>query len=85
MNVFQVSGTLVCTNRHPDMEQLPLRVLRDEKGKVQVAMDTIATREGDWVYAVTGSAARQALGKERVHIITDLTICGIIDFWDEAE
>jgi len=85
VNVFQVSSTLVCTNRHPDMEQLPLRVLRDAKGKVQVATDTIATREGDWVYAVTGSAARQALGKERVHIITDLTICGIIDFWDEAE
>lgn len=85
MNIFQVAGTLYCTDRHPDMEQLPLRILRDVKGKIQVATDVISTREGDWVYAVGGSAARQALGKERVHIITDLTICGIIDFWEETE
>lgn len=84
MNIFQVKGTLVCTDRHPDMEQLPLRLLHDSKGKIQVATDVIATREGDWVFAVSGSAARQALGKARVHMITDLTICGIIDFWDEA-
>ena len=82
MNIFQVAGTLYCTNRHPDMEHLPLRILRDKKGKIQVATDVISTNEGDWVYAVGGSAARQALGQERVHIITDLTICGIIDFWD---
>ena len=83
MNIFQVAGTLYCTDRHPDMEQHPLRILRDEKGKIQVAMDVIASRKGDWVYAVSGSAARQALGKERAHVITDLTICGIIDFWEE--
>ncbi len=85
MNIFQVDGTLVCTDRHPGMEQLPLRILRDQKGKIQVAVDTIGACDGNWVYAVSGSAARQALGQERVHIITDLTICGIIDFWDEAE
>jgi len=85
VNIFQVAGTLYCTDRHPGIEQLPLRILRDPKGKIQVATDVIATREGDWVFAVGGSAARQALGKERVHIITDLTICGIIDFWEETE
>lgn len=83
MNIFQVAGTIFCTNRHPDMGHLPLRILRDKKGNIQIAMDDIATRDGDWVYAVGGSAARQALGKERVHVITDLTICGIIDFWEE--
>jgi len=66
------------------MEQLPLRILRDKKGKIQVAIDTIGVVDGNWVFAVSGSAARQALGKEKVHILTDLTICGIIDFWDEA-
>lgn len=85
MVILQVVGTLVCTNRHAGMEQLPLRILRDSKGKLQVATDTISTLNGDWVYVVGGSAARQALGQARVHIITDLTICGIIDFWDEAE
>lgn len=84
MVILQVAGTLVCTNRHPGMEQLPLRILRDKKGKLQVATDVISTREGDWVYVVGGSAARQALGKERVHILTDLTICGVMDFWEEA-
>ena len=84
MNIFQVSGTLVCTNRHPGMEQFPLRILKDAKGKIQVATDVISTREGDWVYAVGGSAARQALGKARVHVLTDLTICGVIDSWEEA-
>ena len=84
MNIFQVTGTLVCTDRHPGMEQLPLRILRDSKGKIQVATDVIATRSGDWVFVVGGSAARQALGKERVHIITDLTICGIIDIWEDG-
>ena len=84
MVILQVAGTLVCTNRHPGMEQLPLRILRDKKGKFQVATDVISTRVGDWVYVVGGSAARQALGKERVHILTDLTICGVMDFWEEA-
>jgi len=61
---------------------MPLRILRDAKGKIQVAVDTIGAGDGNWVFAVSGSAARQALGQEKVHIITDLTICGIIDFWD---
>jgi len=83
VNIFKVDGSLVCTDRHPGMEQLPLRILRDAKGKIQVAIDTIGTCDGNWVFAVSGSAARQALGKEKAHIITDLTICGIIDLWDE--
>lgn len=83
MDIFQVVGSLVCTHRHPGMATLPLRVLQDSKGKKQVAVDTIGSRTGNWVFAISGSAARHALGDNR-HMITDLTVGGIIDSWEET-
>ena len=81
MEILQVIGPLVSTNRHPGLEQMSLRVLKDRKGKLQVAVDTTGCRPGNWVFVVSGSAARYACGDPK--ILTDLTIGGIIDFWDE--
>lgn len=83
MDIFEVVSPLVCTHRHKGLETLALRVLRDAKGKLQVAVDTIGSRPGNWVFTISGSAARYALDDPAT--ITDLTIGGIIDFWDYAD
>ncbi len=83
MEIMQVVGPLVCTRRHPGLYQHSLRVLRDARGRMQVAMDTSGCRPGNWVFVVSGSAARYACGDARV--LTDLTVGGIIDFWDRTE
>lgn len=81
MDIFQVVGTVVCTCRHPGIDQLPLRIVQDRKGKIQVAVDTIGSREGNWVFTISGSAARLAL--DDPSLLTDLTIGGVIDSWEE--
>jgi ethanolamine utilization protein EutN len=58
-----------------------LRVLRDASGKRQVAVDTVGARRGNHVFTVNGSAARYAAGD--FEVLTDLTIGGIIDYWNE--
>jgi len=45
-------------------------------------VDPVGVRPGNWVITMSGSAARYATGN--FSILTDLTIGGIIDFW-EAE
>jgi len=81
MEIFQVVGSLVCTCRHPGLHQLPLRVLRDSKGKIQVAVDTIGSCKGSWVFAISGTAGRLALDDKS--LLSDLTIGGVIDSWDK--
>lgn len=81
MEILQVVSSLVCTHRHPGLFHTSLRVLRDTKGKLQVAVDSCGCQPGNWVFVVNGSAARYACGDPAV--LTDLTIGGIIDFWDE--
>ena len=82
MEIMQAEDTLVCTNRSFGLQHMSLRVLRDRYGKFQVAVDPVGVRKGNWVYTMSGSAARYATGN--FEILTDLTIGGIIDFW-EAE
>ncbi|NNG12197.1 MAG: carboxysome peptide B [Halobacteria archaeon] len=82
MEIMQAEETLVCTNRSHGLQHISLRVLRDSYGKVQVAVDPVGVRPGNWVFTMSGSAARYASGN--FGITTDLTIGGIIDFW-EAE
>ena len=82
MDIYQAEKPLVCTNRIPDLRHKSLRVLRDLTGNKVVAIDAVGVREGNWVYTVSGSAARYATGD--FNVLTDLTIGGIIDFW-EAE
>ena len=83
MEILQVEAPLVCTRRVGGLEAISLRVLRSASGKQQVAVDPVGAREGNWVYTVSGSAARYATGDFR--ILTDLTIGGIIDHWDPQE
>lgn len=80
MEILRVTGSVVCTVRHPRMHHSNLRVLRDVNGKTQVAVDTCHASVGDWVFVINGSAARIACGDTST--ITDLTIGGIIDEWD---
>ncbi|MDZ4263428.1 MAG: carboxysome peptide B [Pseudomonadota bacterium] len=81
MEILQVESALVCTLRHPGLRQMSLRVLRDVNGKRQVAVDPCGCRVGNWVFVMSGSAARYGCGDFAV--LTDLTIGGIIDYWDE--
>lgn len=81
MEILQVMSELVCTRRVEGLYSTSLRVLRDAKGKLSVAVDPVGVPAGKWVIAIGGSAARFAAGDYRV--LTDLTIGGIIDHWDE--
>lgn len=80
MEIMQVKEPLVCTRRVDGLRDISLRVLKDRYGKPQVAADPIGVRPGNWVFTSSGSAARYAAGDAR--ILTDLTIAGIIDFWE---
>ncbi len=80
MEILQVTEPLVCTRRVEGLRDKSLRVLRDINGRIQVAVDPIGVPPGDWVFTSSGSAARYAAGDFRV--LSDLTIVGIIDFWD---
>jgi carboxysome peptide B len=79
MDIRQVVASLVCTQRIPGLRHANLRVLVDERGRQVVATDPVGARPGNWVFVVSGSAARYAMGDPSV--LTDLTIGGIIDFW----
>lgn len=81
MEIMQVESSLVVTNRHAGLKHIALRVLRTLSGKRQVATDSVGVRNGNFVYTVSGSAARYAVGD--FEILTDLTIGGIIDNWEE--
>jgi len=82
MDIYQAEKTLVCTSRVPGLKYMHLRVLRNKIGNKVVATDPVGVREGNWVFTASGSAARHATGDYGV--LTDLTIAGIIDNWDES-
>jgi carboxysome peptide B len=79
MDIFQVEGTLVCTQRVAGLRHSSLRVLKSASGKRQVAVDPVGVNPGNWVFTASGSAARYAA--ESFEVLTDLTVCGIIDNW----
>ncbi len=79
MEIMQVMGNLVCTQRADGLGHMHLRILRNDKGKKLVAVDPVGAREGNWVFTASGSAARFACPNPATQ--TDLTIGGIIDFW----
>jgi len=80
MEILQVESALVCTQRISGLQTTSLRVLRSASGRRQVAVDPVGARPGNWVYTVSGSAARYAAGD--FEVLTDLTIGGIIDYWE---
>ncbi|WP_248885133.1 carboxysome peptide B [Acidithiobacillus acidisediminis] len=77
---MRVQADLVTTRRIPGLKQASLRVLQDATGRTVVATDPVGVPEGKWVFTVSGSAARYAQGD--FEVLTDLTIGGIIDFWE---
>jgi ethanolamine utilization protein EutN len=79
MEIQQVITSLVCTQRVGGLDHANLRVLRNSKGKLSVAVDQVGASPGNWVFTASGSAARMACTDPT--LFTDLTIGGIIDFW----
>jgi ethanolamine utilization protein EutN len=79
MEIMQVVGSLVCTQRVEGFAHQVLRVLRTPKGKLSVAVDPVGASPGNWVFTASGSAARFATGN--ADLFTDLTVGGIIDHW----
>ncbi len=83
MDIMRVVSDLVATRRVDGLRGLSLKVLADSKGRISVACDPVGVPPGEWVIATKGSAARYATGNAAS--LTDLTICGIIDDWDDGE
>ncbi len=82
MEIMQVVSDLVATRRLPGLYSISLRIVRDAKGRLNVAADPVGVPEGAWVFTLGGSAARYATGNYK--ILTDLTIGGIIDEWNPS-
>ena len=81
MNIHRVKRDLVATHRVASLADKSLRVVEDYKGNLEVALDPVGAKPGDFVITIGISAARIAAGDPR--ITTDLTIGGIIDHWSE--
>ena len=81
MEIMRVEDDLVCTRRVPGLKQASLRILKNQGGALFVATDPVGVPPGKWVFTTSGSAARWAMPDPK--IATDLTICGIIDNWEE--
>lgn len=79
MEIMRVVSDLVATRRVPGLKNASLRVLEDAQGKLSVACDPVGVPPGKWVITSGGTAARLATGDKAM--LTDLTICGIIDSW----
>ena len=81
MEIMRVTDDLVCTRRVPGLQASSLRILQNQSGSLFVATDPVGVPPGKWVLTASASAARWAMPDDKV--MTDLTICGIIDQWDE--
>ena len=82
MKIQRVIRDLVATSRTPTLQNKSLRVVQDESGDLEVALDPVGARPGDFVITISTSAARYAATGDK-SIPTDLTIGGIIDHWSE--
>ncbi len=81
MEIMRVRDDLVCTQRVSGLKLASLRVLETQAGGLLVATDPVGVPVGKWVFTSSGTAARWAMPDSSV--VTDLTICGIIDNWVE--
>ena len=82
MDILRVKDELVCTRRVPGLGEASLRVLEGQDGAISVATDPVGAPPGCWVFATVGTAARLAMGDGQC--ITDLSICGIVDQWENG-
>jgi carboxysome peptide B len=81
VQIHRVVRDMVTSKRNFWLQAKSLRVVEDALGNLEVALDPIGTKPGDYVVTIGISAARIAAGNPK--ITTDLTIAGIIDHWDE--
>jgi ethanolamine utilization protein EutN len=81
MKIQRIVRDLVATSRVPTLQSKSLRVVEDGSGDLEVALDPVGAKPGDFVITIATSAARHATGD--FNITTDLTIGGIIDNWTE--
>jgi ethanolamine utilization protein EutN len=81
MLIQRVVRDLVTSKRNFWLSAKALRVVEDHRGNLEVALDPIGAKPGDFVITIGVSAARIAAGNPK--ITTDLTIGGIIDHWNE--
>lgn len=81
MKIQRIVRDLVATSRVPTLQSKSLRVVEDGSGDLEVALDPVGAKPGDFVITISTSAARHATGD--FNITTDLTIGGIIDNWSE--
>ena len=81
MQIHRIVRDLVTTKRKIWLAAKSLRLVEDHRGNLEVALDPIGAKPGDFVVTIGVSAARIAAGNPK--ITTDLTIGGIIDHWDE--
>jgi carboxysome peptide B len=80
VQIQRVVSDMVTTKRNFWLASKSLRVVEDQNGNLEVALDPIGAKPGDYVITIGLSAARIAAGNPK--ITTDLTIGGIIDHWD---
>ena len=59
MNIHRIVSDLVATSRVPTLQNKSLRVVEDDSGDLEVALDPVGTRPGDFVITISTSAARQ--------------------------
>jgi len=83
MDIQRVVRDLVTTKRNFWLANSSLRVVENASGKLEVAVDPIGCKPGDFVISIRTSASRWALDNPK--ITTDLTIGGIIDHWSEED
>jgi carboxysome peptide B len=80
MQIHRIVRDLVTTKRTYWLAAKSLRVVEDCSGNLEVALDPVGAKPGDFVITIGVSAARIAAGNPA--ITTDLTVGGIIDHWD---
>jgi len=86
MNLAQVLGRVVASQKEPSLEGLKLLLLGaagpDGKltGGVVVAVDAVGAGEGEYVLYASGSSARQTTATDGKPV--DAVVMAIVDSWD---
>ncbi len=86
MNLAQVLGKVVATQKEPSIDGLKLLLLGvagpDGKptGGIVVAVDAVGAGEGEFVLYASGSSARQTSATDGKPV--DAVVMAIVDSWD---
>jgi ethanolamine utilization protein EutN len=81
MEIQRVTHELILSSRLDGLLHFPVKAVVNQAGVVSAVVDPIGCKVGEWVFTIANSAARTATGYEEC--LSDLTIGGIIDNWQE--